>query len=305
MTIWAKNEIPNLDGRIFIVTGANSGIGYESCLALAEKGGTVIMAYRNLEAGQQSLDLIQQAAPSAKLALMKLDLASLDSIQVFAKTFKSKYDKLDVLINNAGPVGADRILTADGYESHFGIGHLGHFALTGLLLDILLKTPNSRIITVGSRMHADGKIEWEDINGEKSYDRWKAYKQSKLANMLFALELNRRLEAKGASTKSLAVHPGLAKTGWAENNLSGLTKIIGKLMSLISYQSAEMGALPLIYAATASNVKPGGYYGPENDTKGYPVEVQADEVAHDESEAKKLWQLSEELTKVHFEALKN
>jgi NAD(P)-dependent dehydrogenase (short-subunit alcohol dehydrogenase family) len=227
----------------------------------------------------------------------------LKSVRDFADTFKNKYNKLDVLINNGGPIIAVRGVTEDGFESHFGVNHLGHFALTGLLLDVLLKTSSSRIVTVGSRMHADGKMEWDDIMNEKSYDRMAAYRQSKLASMLFAFELNRRLEVKGVSAMAVAVHPGLANTGWVENNLNGFMKIMGKLMSIASYQSAEMGALPLLYAGTDPNVKPGGYYGPENDTKGYPVEVQASDSAYNETDARRLWGLSEKLTGVRFDAL--
>lgn len=303
MTDWTKNNIPNLDGKVIMITGANSGIGYESSLALAEKGATVIMACRNLERAGYSLKRIKTAIPSAKLEPMKIDLASLNSIQTFAKSFKSKYDKLDVLINNGGPIIAVRSMTEDGFESHFGINHLGHFALTGLLLDVLLNTPSSRIVTIGSRMHVDGKIEWDDLMSERSYDRMAAYRQSKLANMLFAFELHRRLEAKGSSTKAVAVHPGLAKTSWADNNLDGFMKFLGKITSLISYQSASMAALPLLYAAVDSKVKPGGYYGPEHDTKGYPVAVRAGDAAYNETDAKRLWELSEKLTGVKYEAL--
>jgi NAD(P)-dependent dehydrogenase (short-subunit alcohol dehydrogenase family) len=303
MTNWTKDNIPNMHGKIVIITGANSGLGYESSLALAENGAMVIMACRNLVRAQHSLEAIQHAVPNAKLDLMELDLASLKSIRAFAKLFKSKYDRLDVLINNGGPIIAVRGMTEDGFESHLGINHLGHFMLTGLLLDVLLNTPSSRIVTVGSRMHVDGKMEWDDLMSERSYDRTRAYKQSKLANMLFAFELNRRLEAKGSSTKSVAAHPGLAKTSWADNNLNGFMKLLGKIMSLTSYQSASMGALPLLYAATDPKVKPGGYYGPEHDTKGYPVEVRAGDAAYNETDAKKLWELSEKLTGVKYEVL--
>lgn len=299
MTNWTKNNIPNLNEKVFIVTGANSGVGYESSLALAEKGATVIMACRNLERAQLSLDAIKQSVPSAKVALMKLDLASLKSVRNFAEAFKSKHDRLDVLINNGGPVGAVRSATEDGFESHFGVCHLAHFALTGLLLDMLLIMPSSRVVTVSSRMHANGRIAWEDLMSEHSYDRWKAYSQSKLANLMFAFELSRKLEAKGASTKSVAMHPGQAKTRWADNNLNGLMKFLAKFVG----QSASMGALPVLYAAVDAKVKSGGYYGPEHDKKGYPVEVQAGEVAYNEADAKKLWELSETLTGVAYEVL--
>jgi NAD(P)-dependent dehydrogenase (short-subunit alcohol dehydrogenase family) len=305
MTDWMKDNIPNLSGKVFVITGANSGLGYESSFALAEKGATVIMACRNLERGQHSLDAIKKEIPSAELDLMELDLASLSSIRKFSETFKSKYDRLDVLINNGGPVIAARSLTRDGFESHFGVGHLGHFALTALLLEVILKTPSSRIVTVSSRMHATAKIAWDDLMSERSYDTMKAYPQSMLAKILFAFELSRRLDAKGTTTKSIAVHPGLAKTSWADNNLSGFMKIVAKIMSAITYQSAQMGALPVLYAGTDPNAKAGGYYGPENDTKGFPVEVRAGDVAYNETDAKRLWELSENLTGINFEALDN
>ena len=303
MENWTKENISNLDGTTCIITGANSGVGYESTLVLAEKGATVIMACRNLEKGHLSLDSIKQAVPAAKLDLMELDLASLTSIKAFANAFKSKYDKLDVLINNGGPIIALRNVTEDGFESHFGINHLGHFALTGLLLDCLLNTPSSRVVTVSSRMHVDGKMEWDDLMSEHSYDRMAAYRQSKLAQMLFAMEFDRRLKTNGLSTLSVTAHPGLAKTGWADNNLSGFMKIMGKIMGAVSYQSAAMGALPVLYAAVDADVKSGGYYGPDGDTKGHPVEVEASKAAYNEADAKRLWDLSENLTGVSYDGL--
>ena len=251
------------------------------------------------------MEKIKTAVPAAKVEVMELDLASLKSIQEFADTFKKKYDKLDVLVNNGGPIIAKQSVTEDGFESHFGIGHLGHFALTSLLLHVILKTPSSRIVTVGSRMHVNAAMGWDDIMSEKAYDPMKAYPQSMLAKILFAFELGRRLESKGASTISVAVHPGLANTGWVENNISGFMKLIMKLMTLTSYQSAEMGALPILRAATDADVKSGSYYGPENDTKGYPVEVNASDHAYNEDDAKMLWELSEKLNGVKFSALPN
>lgn len=303
MANWTKHNIPDLREKVFIITGANSGLGYESTLALAEKGATVIMACRNPERAQQSLETIRQKISSANLDWIELNLASLKSIRTFANSFKSKYNKLDVLVNNGGPIIAPRNVTEDGFESHFGVNHLGHFALTGLLLDLLLNTPSSRVVTVSSRMHVDGKIEWDDLMSERSYDRMAAYRQSKLAQLLFAFELNRKLQAKSVSTISVAAHPGLAKTSWADNNLSGFMKIMGKIMSAASYQSAAMGALPILYASVASNGKSGGYYGPENDTKGFPMEVRASDYAYNEPDAKRLWELSENLTGVTYKTL--
>jgi NAD(P)-dependent dehydrogenase (short-subunit alcohol dehydrogenase family) len=303
MANWTKNNIPDLDGKVFIITGANSGLGYECSLALAEKGATIIMACRNLERGQHSLEAIKSTVPSAKLDLMELDLASLQSIHSFVNTFKGKYDRLDVLINNGGLVLAPRTLTKDGFEAQFGVNHLGHFALTGLLLDVLLKTPASRVVTIGSRMHTSGKIEWDDLMSEHSYNATSAYKQSKLANLLFTFELDRRLRAKQSTTIAIAAHPGLAVTNWPEKNLKGFQKIVMKAMNAIVSQSAATGALSPLYAAVDGEAKPGRYYGPERDTRGYPVETQAADAAYNEADAKRLWELSEKLTSVQYEAL--
>jgi NAD(P)-dependent dehydrogenase (short-subunit alcohol dehydrogenase family) len=261
------------------------------------------MACRSLDRGQRAMTKIKKTAPSAELELMELDLASLNSIRSFASNFKETHDRLDVLVNNGGLVGPKKSLTADGFESQFGVNYLGHFALTGLLLEVLLDTPNSRVVSVGSRMQADASIAWDDLMGEDSYDRWQAYGQSKLANLMFSFELARRLDAWEKSNRSIGVHPGLANTSWADNNMSGVMKVIGKLMSFLTYQSTEMGALPLLFAATAPEAKNGGYYGPENDTKGYPVEIRAADHTYDETNAKRLWALSEELTGVTFATL--
>jgi len=304
MTNWTKNNIPDLNGKVFVVTGANSGLGYESSLALAEKGATVIMACRNLEKAQRALDAIKAAVPSAKLELMELDLASLQSLHAFAQTYKRKYDRLDALIHNGGVVGPPRSVTEDGFETQFGVNYLAPFALTGLMLDVLLKTPASRVVTISSRMHTSGKIAWDDLMSERQYEQWSAYKQSKLAILLFTFELNRRLEAKGTGTRAIAAHPGQAATQWPENNLKGFQKFLMKTIAPMMSQSAAMGALPQLYAAVDLNAKPSSYYGPERDTRGYPVEVRASDAAYDEADAKRLWELSERLTGVKYEALK-
>jgi len=303
MSNWMKENMPDQSGKVFIVTGGNSGVGYETCLGLAEKGASVVLASRDAARGEAASDRIRQQVPDASLDAMALDLASLDSIKAFAKAYTATHKQLHGLINNAGTVGCDKGLTADGFERQFGTNHLGHFALTGLLLTTLLATEGSRVVTVGSRMHADAEMNWDDLMSEQSYDRWEAYKQSKLASMLFAFELARKLAAASSSTLSIAAHPGLAKTNWADNNLSGPMKFIGNLMANLTYQSAAMGALSVLYAATAVEAQSGKYYGPENDTKGYPVETQAGEAAQSETDAKKLWAVSEELTGVHYAQL--
>lgn len=303
MAKWEATDLPDLSGKVVLVTGANSGIGYAASAALAERGAVVVMACRSAERGLAAADAIRISAPSARLDVMVLDLARLDSIREFAEAFKNKYDRLDVLINNGGPVVGPRMLTEDGFESHFGVNHLGHFALTGRLIGVLLKTPGSRVVSVTSRMHAGGMINWDDLNSAAAYDRQEAYRQSKLANILFAFELGRRLEAAGTEVTSVAVHPGLVQTNWANNNFSGLMRPLMNLISRLAYQSTEMGVLPLLYAAAAPDVKQGGYYGPEGDTKGYPVEIRAGDAAYDEEAARRLWDVSEELTGVEFEGV--
>jgi protochlorophyllide reductase len=302
MRNWTKNDIPNLNGKVFIVTGANSGLGYETSLALAEKEALVIMACRNLEKAHHSFETIKAAVPSANLELMELDLAKLQSIRTFAKSFSSKYDKLDVLINNAASTLPPRSVTEDGFEMQFGVNHLGHFAMTGLLLNSLVNTQASRVVTVSSREHVTGLIDWDDLMSEHSYERFAAYRQSKLANLLFAFELQRRFETGRVPTISVAAHPGTASTNWPDN-LSGVERIFFRIMIRVFTQSASMGALSVLYAAVDSKVNPGGYYGPEHDKKGHPIEVQAGESAYDDADAKKLWDLSGKLTGVNYEVL--
>ncbi len=303
MANWTKENIPHLSGKVFIVTGANSGIGYETSLALAEKGAVVVMACRNPEGAQRALDAIKSEVPNANAEVIDLDLASLSSIKAFATNFKSKHDTLDVLINNGGIMGAVRSVTEDGFEAQFGVNHLGHFALTGLLLDMLMSTPSSRIVTVSSRMHTEGNIDWDDIMSEQSYDRWRAYRQSKLAQLLFAFGLGRKLEAIGSQTRSIAVHPGVSATNWAQNNFDGVMGFLLGKMSNAFFQSAAMGALPSLYAAVDSDAKSGSYYGPEHDKKGYPVEVQPSDAAYDEVDANRLWEMSANLTGVNYTQL--
>ncbi|HEX5501299.1 MAG TPA: oxidoreductase [Thermomicrobiales bacterium] len=303
MTHWTGQDIPDLAGKIFVVTGANSGLGCESTLALAQHGATVVMACRDPERARAARDAIKTAVPAAKLELIALDLADLQSIRGFAETFGRQYDRLDVLLNNAGVMGCARGTTRDGFEAQFGVNHLGHFALTGLLLDVLLHTPASRVVTVSSRMHTSGSIAWDDPMGERRYGPWRAYKQSKLANLLFTFELDRRLTARGATTRTLAAHPGLAATPGPANNQTGLMKHLAAAVYLLMAQRAAMGALPLLYAATDARAQGGGYYGPERDTRGYPVATRASDAARDEVDAGRLWALSEELTGVRYDAL--
>ncbi|MEZ4518593.1 MAG: oxidoreductase [Chloroflexota bacterium] len=299
MASWTADRIPNLNGKTAVVTGANSGLGYETALKLAEHGATVVLACRNRERGERAVQTIKAAVPDANVEFMQLDLASQASIRAFATQFADSHDRLDLLVNNGGVMGLPRTVTEDGPEMQFGVNHLGHFALTGLLLDSLAAAPDSRVVTVSSRMHAEGEMKWDDLMGEQDYDNWDAYRQSKLANLLFAFELQRRLAAGGAPTVSIGVHPGRANTNWPAN-FTGASKVLMTAMSRLTSQSAEMGALSPLYAATSPDAKPGAYYGPDGDTKGYPVETRASDAAYDEADAQRLWVLSEELTGVTY-----
>jgi NAD(P)-dependent dehydrogenase (short-subunit alcohol dehydrogenase family) len=301
MLQWDFNNIPDQTGRVIIVTGGNSGLGYESALALARKGAQVIVASRDQTKAATALDQIREKVPGAKVGFRKLDLASLASVRAFAEEFKSAYSRLDVLLNNAGIASVARNETEDGFELHFGVNHLGHFALTGLLLDQLLNTANSRVVTTTSVMQTVGFINFDDLQLKRSYTRILAYGQSKLANMLFALELDRRLKAAGATTISVAAHPGYSNT-----NMTGNAGTFGTLLEdmLLKFanemiaQSAAMGALPQLYAATSPGVKGGELYGPRFYTHGHPAINLGTVQAYDEEAARRLWQVSEELTGV-------
>ena len=298
MSNWTTNQMPDQNKRVAIVTGANSGLGYETSRALAEKGAIVIMACRNLQNGRAALDKIQSQHPNATLELMMLDVSSLDSVRQFVATFREKYDRLDMLINNAGVMMIpERRETVDGFEMQFGTNHLGHFALTGLLLDILLKTGDARIVSVSSVAHQRGRIDFDDLNAQKSYNPTSAYGQSKLANLLFTYELQRRLEKSGSSCIAAAAHPG-----WTATNLqrySGFFRVLNPILG----QGIDMGALPTLYAATASDVQGGDYYGPGGfmGMHGYPKKVASSEGSHDRDVAARLWDVSEQLTGVTYE----
>lgn len=299
---WTADNIPDQTGKVIIVTGANSGLGYETSLALARKGAQVVLACRNMEKGETAVSQIRQQVPDASLELMALDLADLASIRQFAGEFQASHDRLDVLINNAGIMAIPYRQTADGFEMQFGVNHLGHFALTGLLIDRIMRTDDSRVVTVSSNLHKQGKIDFDNLNGEQDYSKWGAYNNSKLANLLFAYELQRRLAASGSETLSVAAHPGYASTNLQSGDSSWLQKLLLGLGNAILAQSAAMGALPTLYAATMPDVQAGNYYGPGGmgEMRGYPVKAQSSEASHDEATAVKLWQVSEQLTGVTY-----
>jgi len=293
---WTVDNIAAQSGKAIIITGANSGIGYEAARALANKGATVIMACRNLDKGEKAATQIQSKNPIGKVILEQLDLADLNSIKNFTNRYLVEYDRLDVLINNAGVMAIPYRLTADGYEMQIGTNHLGHFALTGLLINKLQKTPNSRVVTVSSYAHIIGRINFDDLNSEKRYQKWLAYGQSKLANLLFAYELQRRLTATSHNPISIAVHPGYAAT-----NLQSSSSFFS-LTNHFMAQSQEMGALPTLYAATSSEIQGGEYIGPDGflAQRGYPHKARSSKRSYNQETAQNLWKISEELTGIQF-----
>jgi len=293
---WTSENIPDLTGKIAIVTGANSGIGYETARLLACKQAKVILACRNRDKGEAAVRQIDHECPAANAELLELDLADLASIHRFADEFGSHHDHLDILINNAGIMATPFGKTADDFELQFGTNHLGHFVLTGLLLDHILCTPHARVVTVSSWGHHFGEIDFDNLNAEKSYDPEGAYALSKLANLLFTYELQRRFEAAGVDAIASATHPG-----WTATNLPVHRPVVRMLNPLIG-QKPEMGALPTLYAATAPAVQGGDYYGPRGwfGLRGYPAKVRSSNRSHDTVVAEKLWWVSEELTGVRY-----
>jgi len=294
---WSAEALGDQSGRVAIVTGSNSGIGFETARVLATKGATVVMACRNLEKANPKADEIGAAHPDADVEVMQLDLSDLGSVQRFAEAFRAKHSRLDLLINNAGIMVPPYGKTAQGFETQFGVNHLGHFALTGSLLDLITNTPGSRIVTVSSIAHYMGRIDFADLNWEKGYRAQAAYGQSKIANLLFTYELQRRLAAAGKNTIAVAAHPG-----WTETNLQEHAKGV-KFLNRFLAQEPLMGALPTLYAATEPSVQGAEYFGPSGfmEMNGSPKKVKSNKRSHDEDVAERLWNVSEELTGVRFQ----
>jgi len=294
---WTPRNIPDLTGKVAIVTGANSGIGFETAKALAEKGAKVILACRNLDKANLAAKEIRSMVRKAKLEIIQLDLADLASVRKFADTFKSKYGSLDLLINNAGIMIPPLTKTADGFEVQFGANHLGHFALTGLLSEVILATPNARIVNVSSGAHrmGTGTIDFDNLNAEKGYQPANAYAQSKLANLLFTLELNSHLENIDSDVIATAAHPGWTVTGLQKGFLHTVSEWIG--------QRPEMGALPTLQAALDPDAKRNDYFGPSGfmEMRGYPQKVETGDAAKDVNLAKRLWEVSEEMTGISYD----
>ncbi len=307
MMSWSPQDIPDQQSRTAVVTGANSGIGFETALALADKGARVVLACRDLAKAEAARERIhEKTGGRGEIQIVELDLASLNSVRRAADTLRERYPRLDLLINNAGVMWLRQGRTEDGFERQFGVNHLGHFALTGLLLPALRDVPDSRIVTVSSLAHKAGRLHLDNLQLDGRYGRQRAYAQSKLANLLFSLELERRLRATKASTLSVACHPGFANTNLAESGVArespfGVGYIARWLWPFFT-QNAARGAAPTLYAATSPQVQGGGYYGPAylKEAVGPPTLVHPSRRARDADVAARLWEQSEALTGVRY-----
>jgi len=295
---WTEADIPDLSGRCALVTGANSGIGFETARMLAEHGARVLLACRNETKAEEAIRRIRHVAPRADVAFVPLDLASLSSVRVTAAQIAVEEPRLDLLINNAGVMALPRSETIDGFETQFAVNHLGHFALTGLLLPLLLSTPSARVVSVSSTAHLIGRLDFDNLQGERTYGRWRQYGLSKVSNLLFIYELQRRLSMAHATTIALAAHPGGSVTELARD-AGVIMKTLNPLATRVM-QSAAMGALPTVRAAVDPAAQGGHFYGPDHGMRGFPVEVRSNAYSHDTQVARKLWAASEYLTQVSF-----
>ncbi len=303
-TKWTAAQIPNLSDKVVVVTGANSGIGYYAAKEFARNGAQTILACRNPQKAQKAAQKIRGKIPHAAVQTLQLNLASLKSIHAFSDQICSQYDRLDILLNNAGIMMVPYGVTEDGFESQFGTNHLGHFALTGLLLEVLTQTPGARVVTVSSLGHRSGQLDFENLmlQKEQTYSPAQAYSNAKLANLIFAYELQRRLEARNLNASSMAAHPGFAATNLV-NHL--VPSIVVRILAPVFWwmvQSSAMGALPSLRAAVDPNVSGGQYFGPGNpgEHRGYPIVVDSNSASHDRHIARQLWAISEELTGIRY-----
>lgn len=309
MANWNSNEIPALEGKTALVTGANSGLGLETAKAFAARGAHVILTCRNAAKAKVAMNHIRARHPESKLDFVTLDLASLESVKQCVNDFKSQYSRLDILCNNAGVMGLPKSKTQDGFETIFGVNTLGHFALSGLLFGVLNSTPGARVVTLSSRTHRNASLPLEDLNWEgRRYSKAGAYGQSKLANLMFTLELDRRLRERKADFISVAAHPGYAATNVVFPSDAEMTlgrriwDAMATLGNKTMAQSAAQGALPTLYAATMPDVQGGEYYGPDGiaEFRGYPVKITPAPIAQDPALAQQLWQQCEALTGVNW-----
>jgi NAD(P)-dependent dehydrogenase (short-subunit alcohol dehydrogenase family) len=300
---WTVDRIPDQAGRTFVVTGANSGLGLAMTRQLARRGATVILAVRNLDKGRRAVQELHAAQPDAHLDLRQVDLADLDSVRAFADGIHDDGVGVDVVVNNAGVMMPPRSLSPQGHESQFAANHLGHFALTGRLLDLLRAGRDARVVTVSSTMHKRGSIQFDDLTGAKRYSPTAFYAQSKFANVLFGLELDRRLRAAGLAIRSVLAHPGYSATNLQSSGPTGLMSALMKISNPIFAQNVEIGVLNQLYAATDSAAQGGQFIGPDGmgESRGYPTVVQPIAAATDAALAGRLWELSEKLTGVGFD----
>ena len=302
MSKWTAEQMPDQTGRTAVVTGANSGLGFFTARELARKGARVVMGVRSVEKGERAAAEIRADVPNADVYVQPLDLADLASVRAFAA---AQTDPLDLLVNNAGIMMTPKGTTKDGFETQFGTNHLGHFALTGLLMARLKEAPSARVVTVSSIEHYPGRIRFEDVHSERlGYGPRKAYQQSKAANALFALELERRLSAAGASVISVLAHPGYSDTNLQTTGPTGPAKWAMQFVgNRLIAQSAEMGALPQLYAATAPDVHGADFIGPDGmrALRGHPTRVIPSKYATDPDVARRLWAMSEQMTGVTYE----
>ncbi|MET0451555.1 MAG: SDR family NAD(P)-dependent oxidoreductase [Mycobacterium sp.] len=295
MMKWTTLDIPDQTGRVAVVTGANTGLGYEAATALAGRGAHVVLAVRNLDKGKAAADLIARRYPGAEVSVQELDLTSLESVREAADGLRAAYDGIDLLVNNAGVMMTPKSTTKDGFELQFGTNHLGHFALTGLLVERLLAAPGSRVVTVSSIGHKLGRMHFDDLQSERRYSRTGAYAQSKLSNLLFTYELQRRLA--GRKTIAVAAHPGGSSSELTRHQPGWLQAAFRPIE-----QDTDMGALPILRAATDPSVVGGQYFGPDGflEMRGYPETVESTDRSHVIADQKRLWAVSEELTGVTF-----
>ena len=301
---WTSSDIPDLSGRRAVVTGANSGLGLEVARELARHGAAVVLACRDLAKGERAVAEVRASALGEEPELAPLDLADLRSVRAFAGAYQDAHpDGLDLLVANAGIMAAPRRVTADGFEAQLATNHLGHFALTGLLLPALLRRAGPRVVVVSSVAHRMGRIDFDDLQGERRYRRWRAYGQSKLANLLFALELDRRARAAGVPLVSVAAHPGYAATNLQTASPPAHEALAMRLLNPFIAQSAAMGALPVLFAATVEDLPGGTFIGPDGpgEMRGHPRPVEPSRRADDVDVAARLWEVSEELTGVEFD----
>ena len=299
---WTSADVPSQSGRIAVITGSNTGVGYEAAAILAEKGAHVVLAVRNLDKGNDAKARITARCPNSVVTVQELDLASLESVRKAADELRAAHPRIDILINNAGVMTLEKTATEDGFELQFGTNHLGHFALTGLLLDNMLAVDGSRVVTMSSPGHRfRAEIDFDHLRLDSSYNRYSGYGRSKLANLLFTYELARRLEAKGVPTAALAAHPGAADTELLRN-VPGVIRNPFQFVWHRYAQSPAMGALPPLRAATDPGAQSGQYYGPDGrgEQRGHPKVIDSSAMSHDESLQRRLWSVSEELSGVAF-----